>query len=103
MFLFDPPNGGERQKPRGGPEQNFCQEIYAWVETSTALWGFLYWTCYNVPMKNIGILIVVLIIGFLIGSFTGYGSTLFSFLNKGKFSTQTKPKVEKTSNSPQAR
>ncbi len=39
-------------------------------------------------MKNVGLIIIVLLIGFLIGSFTGYGSTFFSFVTKGKFSNQ---------------
>jgi len=33
-------------------------------------------------MKSLILIVFVLIIGFIIGSFTGYGESLFSFLNK---------------------
>lgn len=39
---------------------------------------------YNKPMKSILALVVVLIIGFSIGSFTNTGNSLFNFLNKDK-------------------
>lgn len=46
------------------------------------------------PMKNIGAMIVMLVIGFIIGTFTNLGNDIFSFLEIGPLSNN----VESTTN-----